>query len=1028
MEVHPFTAVLCYIWSAVSVLFYLFAYYVGGVAPRWSNDLMNIGYHAGSAILLIFSAFVLELGFLWTGLMFAESGQPELKKTLRGHRLMDSFLTLLEYVIKFVTGITIWQFDGPVHIDIWAVGGERPVFFVRFAQWSVAVPLLILISNRAFLAEYGFRITMMRSLPALIVTFWSVWLAWLMEVTTDYGLRWPCMFVSGVGLFLPLADQVQLCLQCRDVKLYKLKYAMLIYQIVSFIFYAAIFMFGRFGIIELSMEQIVYAYCDSTVKVLQGALLAMIRSCEDAEQIHRWYAEAVAYKKDFDTIVKLAHVPVVTFLQDGTILRLNEAASELFNSTDDKSLVGFKFTDMIRKDKKDLFDQSVQELCEKDKSAGSGLLELTCKSPYREDDRYLLVNLVTKKNRLMAVVSHELRSPLHGMIGLAANMMELVTNDGMKRQLGMVKSCGARLLDLVTNVMDLSESEQRKRAGSKERKPYEQKVNFLAITEEAVVMSRMAVDKANKPLIKAGVELKNCTRDIGKVPIVKGNPYKCTQMIYNLLTNACKFTVNGSVSVCAKHIKEQSILEISVVDTGCGISPEAQKRIFKPFEQEHSSSGDSRNFQGLGLGLAVVLEIVQMHNASIRVESEVGKGSSFIVSFACVNDEFCEDVDPVPTVTKRSQSEATPAAASGASGAPSTSSHGKTAETKSPASSSKPATRQAVKRKRPLILSVDDCEVNQEIIKSVLAAEYELVCCMDGPSGLDWLEKNRANNGLLPDVILLDIQMPGMTGYDVCKKIRQHYEESRTALPIMMLSANATKIAAVRSKENGSTDFIAKPFAKDFLKSKIQEVLKMKEVTSDFSEPDAMNRQSTEDLSMEVMGAKATVLEAEKNEMEARAVKAELRAAVAESKLVDMHQLQGPPVSLQEPGPITLGIDMAQDMTELEFLHNELVQREVTIARLESELGRSRASNQLISRRLQMQNRLNQMLHDTLLEGCDDSASCSLPADAMSSDSAAALCEHGPRALVLLPTRELAVQAMLHAHNWVWTWMLANQS
>lgn len=972
-EVHPFTAVLCYLWSAVSVLFYLFAYYVGGVAPRWSSDLTNIGYHAGSAILLIFSAFVLELGFLWTGLMFAQSGQAELKKTLRGHRLMDSFLTLLEYVIKFVTGITIWQFEGPVHVDIWAVGGERPVFFVRFAQWAVAVPLLILISNRAFLAEYGLRITMMRTLPSLIVTFWSVWLAWLMEVTTVPGLRWPCMFVSAVGLFLPLADQVQLCLQCQGVNLYKLKCAMLIYQIVTFIFYAALFMFGRFGIIELSMEQIVYAYCDSTVKVLQGALLAMIRSCEDAEQIHRWYAEAVAYKKDFDTIIKLAHVPVVTFLQDGTILRLNEAASELFNSTDDKSLVGHKLTDMIRKDKKDLFDQSVQELCEKDKSAGSGLLELTCKSPYREDECYLLVNLVMvdtyqegvkalvaigqdlselcelksveeKKNRLMAVVSHEIRSPLHGMIGLAASMMELVTNDGMKRQLGMVKSCAARLLDLVTNVMDLSESEQRKKnAGSKAYA--EQKVNFVAITEEAVVMSRMAVDKAGKPLIKAGVELKNCTRDIGKVPLVKGNPYKCTQMIYNLLTNACKFTVSGSVFVCAKHIKEQSILEVSVVDTGCGISPEAQKRIFKPFEQEHSSSGDSRNFQGLGLGLAVVLEIVQMHNASIRVESELGKGSSFIISFACINDEFCEGVEPVPTVPKRR--------------------------------SSKPATLRAVKRKRPLILSVDDCEVNQEIIKSVLAAEYELVCCMDGPSGLDWLEKNRANGGLLPDVILLDIQMPGMTGYDVCKKIRQHYEESHTALPIMMLSANTTKLAAVRSKENGSTDFIAKPFAKDFLKSKIQEVLKMKEATSDFSEQEDMHRQSTEDLSMDVMGAKTTVLEAEKNEMEARAVKAELRAAVAESKLVDMHQLQGHPVSLQEPGPMTLGIDMAQDMTELEFLHNELVQREVTIARLESELGRSRASNQLISRRLQMQNRLNQMLHDTLLEGCeDDSASC----------------------------------------------------
>ncbi|CAK9094667.1 unnamed protein product, partial [Durusdinium trenchii] len=80
---------------------------------------------------------------------------------------------------------------------------------------------------------------------------------------------------------------------------------------------------------------------------------------------------------------------------------------------------------------------------------------------------------------------------------------------------------------------------------------------------------------------------------------------------------------------------------------GCGISRDAQERIFKPFEQEHSSSGDSRNFQGLGLGLAVCLDIVQMHNGSIRVESEVGKGSSFIVSLSCLNDAFCEELAPV---------------------------------------------------------------------------------------------------------------------------------------------------------------------------------------------------------------------------------------------------------------------------------------------------------------------------------------------------------------------------------------------
>eukprot|EP00438_Fugacium_kawagutii_P028712 Skav229186 [mRNA] locus=scaffold1004:312739:322685:- [translate_table: standard] len=99
-----FATVLCNVWSAVSVLFFAFAYYVGGVTPRWTDDLTSIGFHAGSAIMLIFSAFVLELGFLWTGLMFAQSGEPELRKSLRDHRLADSCLTLLEYAIKFVTG------------------------------------------------------------------------------------------------------------------------------------------------------------------------------------------------------------------------------------------------------------------------------------------------------------------------------------------------------------------------------------------------------------------------------------------------------------------------------------------------------------------------------------------------------------------------------------------------------------------------------------------------------------------------------------------------------------------------------------------------------------------------------------------------------------------------------------------------------------------------------------------------------------------------------------------------------------
>ncbi|CAK9111450.1 unnamed protein product [Durusdinium trenchii] len=997
----PLTAVLCNIWTLVSAVVFTYVFYVGGLSPVYTADLQAVESHCGMAVMLVFSAFVLEAGFLWNGLVFSNSGQPDLEKSLINHRLLDSMLTLLEYVIKFVTGMYIWHNGGPVHTDLWAHGGHRPVFFARFAQWSVAVPVLILISNRAFLAELGVRTTILRSVPALVVTFWSVWLCWLMETTTVSSFRWLLTFVSAVGLFLPLADQLYLSQQCRHARLYKVKFGMLLYQIVVFLLYSCVFMAGRVGILSMSAEQVIYAYCDSTVKVLQGALLALIRSAEDSQLIHRWYGEAVSVKKDFDTIVKLVHVPVVTFLGDGTIIRVNEAAAELLN-TAEKSVAGLNFRSLIAvEQQKQVFDQAVKDVNQGQQS--SGLIEITSKSPYRKEEQYLLLNFVPvvldgvkalvaigqnltelselkaveeKKSRLMAVVSHEIRSPLHGMIGLATSMIELVNTDKLKRQLGMVKSCSTRLLDLVTNVMDLSEAEARK---DNPNIPKSSKVDFLAIAEEAVVMSRMAVDKANKPLIQKGVELKNRIAEIGKVPIVMGNHYKCTQLIYNLLTNACKFTKEGSVSVCAKHIQERSILEISVVDTGCGISRDAQERIFKPFEQEHSSSGDSRNFQGLGLGLAVCLDIVQMHNGSIRVESEVGKGSSFIVSLSCLNDAFCEELAPVQ-VDKEEDS------GKGEKSPP------RVAREETP-QRLVPPLKDVPKRKRPLILSVDDCEVNQEIIKAVLANEYDLVCCMDGHSALEWLEKNRKNQQMLPDLILLDIQMPGMTGYDVCKIIRQHFEESITALPIMMLSATTASIAAIKSKEHGSSDFISKPFEKEFLKKKVVEALTEKDGLA----PPVMPRQTTEDLSMDLLSARANVLEIEKVELEARALRAEQRAARLDMKLRELrindeggnqlrsqdgldlkwHQNQARLVLQQSFA------DKAERPSELEYLHSEIVQRDIDIAQLESQLASSRASNQLFERRLSMQSRLNRMLHDTIAEGNTskakevvDSASC----------------------------------------------------
>ena len=190
-----------------------------------------------------------------------------------------------------------------------------------------------------------------------------------------------------------------------------------------------------------------------------------------------------------------------------------------------------------------------------------------------------------KKDQLMAVVSHELKSPLHGIIGLTESLSQSEKIETRKDQLKMVKSCAARLLDLVSNIMQMSKLRQQGKGegGGAEgamNKDMLRKdpVDVSSILAEVCVLVSNATDKSMKPILNPLVRLKNEAPK--HLPIIEGDSYKITQVFYNLLTNACKFCTSGSITVKVGLNGAKDMLEIAFTDTGVGIAADSVKRIF----------------------------------------------------------------------------------------------------------------------------------------------------------------------------------------------------------------------------------------------------------------------------------------------------------------------------------------------------------------------------------------------------------------------------------------------------------------
>jgi len=391
------------------------------------------------------------------------------------------------------------------------------------------------------------------------------------------------------------------------------------------------------------------------------------------------------------------------------------------------------------------------------------------------------------KDQFLANTSHELRTPLQGIIGLSESLYGRAGDPASREDLAMIISSGKRLNSLVNDILDFSKLK-----------------NFsLELNSKAVELHVLAevVLRNNLPLIQ-GKNLQLVNAVPGHLPTAQGDENRLQQVLYNLIGNAIKFTAQGHIRIGARQREENGMkmLEMFVEDTGIGIPEDKREPIFQEFEQGDGSI--VREFSGAGLGLSISRRLVELHGGSLWVESEVGKGSTFFFTLPVSGEKPSTDLN---SRTVSGISSVLPAATAIKANNGTGQEQGR-------------AIHHGIGQEEDKIriLVVDDEPVNQQVLKNHLSSGfYELFQAMNGEEAIRYLESGQGF-----DLVLLDVMMPRMSGYEVCQRIREKYLPSE--LPVIMVTARNQVEDLVQGLTLGANDYLAKPFSKEEFLARIQ--------------------------------------------------------------------------------------------------------------------------------------------------------------------------------------------------------------
>ena len=379
-----------------------------------------------------------------------------------------------------------------------------------------------------------------------------------------------------------------------------------------------------------------------------------------------------------------------------------------------------------------------------------------------------LLELDQIKSNFFANISHEFRTPLTLIKGQLENVLRMVKDETVKKKINIAFNNSNRLNRLINQVLDLSKLES-----GKMKLEYES-TDIIALLKNRVA-SFDSLAEQNKILVKFESKLESLLLDIDRE--------KIEEVIDNILSNAFKFTPpNGKITLTLEEDKSEftNYAVIKISDTGIGIAEDKLANIFDRFFQADSSS--TKQYEGTGLGLAIVKEIVELHGGSITVTSKINTGTSFLIFL------------PVDETEIRS----------------------------SEIEQSKELEKIKIEEDKSLILIVEDNSEVRSYIKENLEANYRIEEAVNGEEGISKaIEK-------IPDLIITDVMMPKVDGFELCNKLKNDHRTSH--IPIVILTAKANEEDKIGGLQIGADEFLAKPFSPRELEIRVGNLIHIRQL------------------------------------------------------------------------------------------------------------------------------------------------------------------------------------------------------